>query len=164
MYNVNYPLIKVLDLSRGVSGLQSLVLTELDRGPMSFRDVADLRFRMRAKAGDKGEPDAVSVAMRAVFGRGSVKDERGFASVYRMMRSLVKRSLVAELLGRRPRFWLKVAWEGDEPRIIDPEGRLLFMGYLRKPARLKIGEAYYELYPPRIENKTHRRLRKPRKA
>ncbi len=121
---------------------------------MSFRDVADLRFKVRAKAGEKGKPDAVSIAMRAVFGKGPVSDERGFASVYRMMRSLVKRSQVAELLGRRPKVWFKVAWERNNPRIIDPEGRLFFMGYVRKPARLRIGETLYELYPPRTENKT----------
>ena len=131
---------------------------------MSFGDVADLRFRVRAKAGAMGKPDAVSVAIRAVVGRGPVKEERGFASVYRMMHSLVKRGLVAELLGRRPRVWFKVAWAGDDPRIIDPEGRLLFMGYVRKPARLRIRGALYELYPPRPEKKTRHKLRKPRKG
>jgi hypothetical protein len=154
----------VLVLSRGVSGLQRLVLVALEGGPMSFRDVAELRFRVRAKTGGVGKPDAVRTAMRAVFGRGPVKEEQGFASIYRMMRSLVKRSLVAELLGRRPRFWFKVAWEGDEPRIIDPQGRLLFMGYVRKPARLRIGGALYELYPPRPENKIHHKPRKPRRG
>ena len=121
---------------------------------MSFRDVADLRFRVRAKAGGGGKPDAVKMAMRTMLGRGAVNEERGFASVYRMMRSLVKRNMVAQLLGRRPRVWIKVAWEGDEPRIVDPEGKLLFMGYVRKPARLKIGEALYELHPPRPKRKT----------
>jgi len=130
---------------------------------MSFRDVADLRFRVRAKAEGVSKPDDVSMAMRAVFGRGPVKEERGFASVYRMMRSLVRRGLVAELLERRPRVWFKVTWLGNEPRIIDPEGRLLFMGYMRKPALLRIGEALYELYPPRPENKTRHRPPKPHK-
>ena len=163
---MNYALsfLLVLGLSRGVSSLQRSVLAAMDRGPMSFREVADLRFRVRAKAGEVGKSDAVSVAMRAVFGRGPVKEERGLASVYRMMRSLVKRSLVAELLGRRPRVWFKVAWAGNEPRIIDPEGRLLFMGYVRKPARLRIGGALYELYPPRPENKTRHKPRKPLKG
>jgi hypothetical protein len=127
---------------------------------MSFRDVADLRFRVRVKAGGGKKPDTIRMAMRTAFGKGRVSEERGFASIYRMMRSLVKRGMVAQLLGRRPRVWIKVAWEEDEPRIVDPEGRLLFMGYVRKPARLLIGEALFELRPPRPRKKRKQRRSK----
>jgi hypothetical protein len=109
--------------------------------------VADLRFKEYAKREGR-KPDALAMAFRSR--RDPVKFERNFAAVYRMMRSLVHCSLVAELQGKRPKFWFKVTWEGDKlVGGVDPDGKLFSLGYLEKSAHVKIGNAVYEIPPPR---------------
>lgn len=97
-------------MSKGLSIYQKAVVELMkEKGALNILDVSAFVVALRSKLRDKEDI--------GFWRYGSVEeiDEAFVSRIYRMMRSLEKRGLVARLLHRRPAVWYYVEWEGGKP-------------------------------------------------
>lgn len=100
-------------ISRGLSVYQQAILQRLrKRGSINIVEVCNIVLTVRAlKKNPSFKPNILSQI-------GSVEELSSYAQgMYRMMRSLEKRGLVAKLLHRRPAVWYDVSWHNGMPKL-----------------------------------------------
>ena len=100
-------------MSKGLSRYQKAILQRIrERGSINIVEVCNLVLTARALKKDPSfRPSTLSQI-------GSVEELGSYAQrMYRMMRSLEKRGLVARLLHRRPAVWYDVSWHNGTPRL-----------------------------------------------
>jgi hypothetical protein len=110
-------------MSRGISEAQKAILQKIEEnGSLNIIEACALVNYLRAK---KKDP---SISPNYVWLWPSEPGElteyqRNVQSIYRMMRSLENRGLVARLLHRRPAVWWGVSWkkEGKPQLILNPK-------------------------------------------
>jgi hypothetical protein len=100
-------------MSKGLSRYQKAILQRIrERGSINIVEVCNLVLTARALKKDPSfRPSTLSQI-------GSVEELGSYAQrMYRMMRSLEKRGLVARLLHRRPAVWYDVSWHNGTPKL-----------------------------------------------
>ncbi len=100
-------------MSKGLSRYQKAILQRIrERGSINIVEVCNLVLTARALKKDPSfRPSTLSHI-------GSVEELGSYAQrMYRMMRSLEKRGLVARLLHRRPAVWYDVSWHNGTPKL-----------------------------------------------
>ncbi len=134
----------VTPMSRGLSQLQQAVLKELDQRPLNFFDIANIHWKRSMN--DRSDAEALAALREGLLER--VDIHRNYSAIYRMMRSLVRRGLVGQILGVRPRLWVKVHYDKDTNAhdIMTPGGmRLAMLRMLQNELRLRVGNQLYTL-------------------
>jgi hypothetical protein len=100
-------------MSKGLSIYQQAVLQRLkEKGSMNILEVCTLIIRVHGKKKDPSFKPDIWTRIESLEELGN--DTHG---MYRMMRSLEKRGLIARLLHRRPAVWYKVSWHDGRPRL-----------------------------------------------
>jgi hypothetical protein len=99
--------------SKGLSIYQQAILQRLrERGSINIVEVCNLVLTVRGLKADPSFKPSIWSQIESLEELGS--DAQG---MYRMMRSLEKRGLVARLLHRRPAVWLDFSWHGEAPKL-----------------------------------------------
>jgi hypothetical protein len=99
--------------SKGLSIYQQAILQRLrERGSINIVEVCNLVLTVRGLKADPSFKPSIWSQIESLEELGS--DAQG---MYRMMRSLEKRGLVARLLHRRPAVWLDFSWHGETPKL-----------------------------------------------
>ena len=122
-------------MGRGLSKYQRAILKRLEeRGSLDIRDVDDIVWSVRLK----GDPQFELLrAIRAGTRDAEVKSILNYASLYRMMRSLVRRGLAGRVLHVRPTLWVHLEGGGPSARAIRSRAKIL--GLIRR------GELFVEI-------------------
>ena len=121
--------------SKGLSIFQQAILQRIrERGSINILEVCNLVLTVRALKEDPSFKPSIWSQIESLEELGS--DAQG---MYRMMRSLEKRGLVARLLHRRPAVWYDFSWHGETPKleqreygwydynyVMDRDGQVLF--------------------------------------
>jgi hypothetical protein len=121
--------------SKGLSIYQLAILKKVrERGSINIVEVCNLVLTIRALKEDPSFKPSIWSRIESLEELGS--DAQG---MYRMMRSLEKRGLVARLLHRRPAVWYDFSWHGETPKleqreygwydynyVMDRDGQVLF--------------------------------------
>jgi hypothetical protein len=121
--------------SKGLSIYQIAILKRVrERGSIDIVEVCNLVLTIRALKKDPSFKPSIWSKIDSLEELGS--DAQG---MYRMMRSLEKRGLVARLLHRRPAVWYDFSWHGETPKleqreygwydynyVMDRDGQVLF--------------------------------------
>lgn len=122
-------------MSKGLSIFQQAILQRVrKRGSINIVEVCNLVLTVRALKEDPSFKPSILSQIGSLEELGS--DAQG---MYRMMRSLEKRGLVARLLHRRPAVWYDVSWHDGRPKleqrsdgwydynyVMDRDGQVLF--------------------------------------
>ncbi len=122
-------------MSKGLSIFQQAILQRIrKRGSINIVEVCNLVLTVRALKEDPSFKPSILSQIGSLEELGS--DAQG---MYRMMRSLEKRGLVARLLHRRPAVWYDVSWHDGRPKleqrsdgwydynyVMDRDGQVLF--------------------------------------
>lgn len=122
-------------MSKGLSIYQLAILQRVrERGSINIVEVCNLVLTVRALKEDPSFKPSILSQIGSLEELGS--DAQG---MYRMMRSLEKRGLVARLLHRRPAVWYDVSWHDGRPKleqrsdgwydynyVMDRDGQVLF--------------------------------------
>jgi hypothetical protein len=100
-------------MSKGLSFYQQAILLKIrERGSLNIVEVCNLVLTIRAL---KKDPSFKPSILSRVD---SLEDlDNNAQGMYRMMRSLEKRGLVARLLHRRPAVWIHVSWHDGTPKL-----------------------------------------------
>jgi hypothetical protein len=100
-------------MSKGLSVYQQIVLQWLkERGPINILEVCTLVIRTRATKKDPSFKPSFWNRIESLE-----ELDNNAQGMYRMMRSLEKRGLVARLLHRRPAVWYYVSWHDGRPKL-----------------------------------------------
>jgi hypothetical protein len=122
-------------MSKGLSIFQQAILRRVrERGSINILEVCNLVLTVRGLKEDPSFKPSIWSQIESLEELGS--DAQG---MYRMMRSLEKRGLVARLLHRRPAVWYDFSWHGETPKleqreygwydynyVMDRDGQVLF--------------------------------------
>jgi hypothetical protein len=122
-------------MSKGLSIYQQAILQRITkRGSINIVEVCNLVLTVRGLKKDPSFKPSIWSQIDSLEELGS--DAQG---MYRMMRSLEKRGLVARLLHRRPAVWYDVSWHDGRPNleqrsdgwydfnhVMDRDGQVLF--------------------------------------
>lgn len=122
-------------MSKGLSIYQLAILQRVrERGSINIVEVCNLVLTVRVLKKDPSFKPSILSQIGSVEELGS--DAQG---MYRMMRSLEKRGLIARLLHRRPAVWYHVSWHDGTPKlepgsyglydlnhVMDRDGQVLF--------------------------------------
>jgi hypothetical protein len=81
-------------------------------GSMNILEVCNLVFEVQAR---KKDPSFKPTMLSRIYSLEEI--DNNTQGMYRMMRSLEKRGLVARLLHRRPTIWYNVSWQDEKPRL-----------------------------------------------
>lgn len=100
-------------MSKGLSIYQQAILRRIsERGSINIVEVCDLVLNIRAL---KKDPSFKPSILSRVD---SLEDlDNNAQGMYRMMRPLEKRGLIARLLHRRPAVWICVSWHDGTPKL-----------------------------------------------
>jgi hypothetical protein len=99
--------------SKGLSIYQQAILQRVrERGSINIVEVCNLVLTVRGLKEDPSLTPSIWSQVESLEELGS--DAQG---MYRMMRSLEKRGLVARLLHRRPAVWYHVSWHDGMPKL-----------------------------------------------
>lgn len=100
-------------MSKGLSIYQKAVLQRArERGSINILEVCNLVF------GAQGIRKDLSFKPTILSRIGSLEEiDNNTQGMYRMMRSLEKRGLVARLLHRRPTVWFNILWQDEKPKL-----------------------------------------------
>jgi hypothetical protein len=100
-------------MSKGLSVYQQAILQRVrERGSINIVEVCNLVLTVRGLKEDPSFKPSIWSQVESLEHLGS--DAQG---MYRMMRSLEKRGLVARLLHRRPAVWYDFSWHGETPKL-----------------------------------------------
>jgi hypothetical protein len=100
-------------MSKGLSIYQEAVLQWIkERGSMNILEVCTLVLRVRAMKKDPSFKPNIWNRIESLE-----ELDNNAQEMYRMMRSLEKRGLVARLLHRRPAVWYNVSWHDGRPKL-----------------------------------------------
>jgi hypothetical protein len=100
-------------MSKGLSIYQQAILQRITkRGSINIVEVCNLVLTVRGMKKDPSFKPSIWSQIGSLEELGS--DAQG---MYRMMRSLEKRGLVARLLHRRPAVWYHISWHDGRPRL-----------------------------------------------
>ena len=100
-------------MSKGLSIYQQAALQRVrERGSINIVEVCNLVLTVRGLKEDPSFKPSILSKIESIEELGS--DAQG---MYRMMRSLEKRGLVARLLHRRPAVWYHVSWHDGTPKL-----------------------------------------------
>ena len=100
-------------MSKGLSIYQKTVLQRVrERGSINILEVCNLVFKIQAT---KKDPSSKPTILSGISSLEEI--DNNTQGMYRMMRSLEKRGLVARLLHRRPTIWYNVSWQDEKPRL-----------------------------------------------
>lgn len=100
-------------MSKGLSIYQLAILQRVrERGSINIVEVCNLVLTVRALKKDPSFKPSILSQIGSVEELGS--DAQG---MYRMMRSLEKRGLIARLIHRRPAVWYDVSWHDGTPKL-----------------------------------------------
>ncbi len=122
-------------MSKGLSIYQQAILERIrKRGSMNIVEVCNLVLTVRALKEDPSFKPSIFSQIESIEELGSDAQ-----AMYRMMRPLVKRGLIARLLHRRPAVWYDVSWHSGTPKleqredgwydynyVMDRDGQVLF--------------------------------------
>ena|SRR3972149_9879111 len=104
-------------MSRGLSSSQKVIMEKIQKvGHLNIYDVIDL------VRNSKLDRDAIRSNLSS-----GIRDLVNISSLYRLMKSLVRRGLVAALRYVRPVVWYYVEWENGQPQINYEIGRAATM-------------------------------------
>ena len=99
--------------SEGLSIYQLAILRKVrERGSINIVEVCNLVLTIRGLKEDPSFKPSIWSQIGSLEELGS--DAQG---MYRMMRPLVKRGLIARLLHRRPAVWYDVSWHDERPKL-----------------------------------------------
>jgi hypothetical protein len=99
--------------SKGLGIYQLAILRRVrERGSINIVEVCNLVLTVRGLKEDPSFKPSIWSQIDSLEELGS--DAQG---MYRMMRSLEKRGLVARLLHRRPAVWYDVSWQDERPKL-----------------------------------------------
>jgi hypothetical protein len=100
-------------MSKGLSIYQQAILQRVrERGSINIVEVCNLVLTVRALKKDPSFKPSIWSQI------GSLEElDNNAQGMYRMMRSLEKRGLVARLLHRRPAVWYQVSWHDGKPKL-----------------------------------------------
>ncbi len=108
-------------MSKGLSIYQQAILRRVrERGSINIVEVCNLVLTLRRLKEDPSFKPSILSKIDSLEELGS--DAQG---MYRMMRSLEKRGLVARLLHRRPTVWYNVSWQDEKPKL-EPGSRGMY--------------------------------------
>lgn len=100
-------------MSKGLSIYQKAVLQRVrERGSINILEVYNLVFEVQAT---KKDPSFKPTILSRIYSLEEI--DNNTQGMYRMMRSLEKRGLVARLLHRRPTIWYNVSWRDEKPKL-----------------------------------------------
>jgi len=100
-------------MSKGLSIYQKAVLQWVrERGSINILEVCNLVFEVQAT---KMDPPFKPNILSRIYSLEEI--DNNTQGMYRMMRSLEKRGLVARLLHRRPTIWYNVCWQDEKPKL-----------------------------------------------
>ena len=100
-------------MSKGLSIYQKAVLQRVrERGSINILEVCNLVFEVQAT---KKDPSFKPTNLSRIYSLEEI--DNNTQGMYRMMRSLEKRGLVARLLHRRPTIWYNVSWQDEKPKL-----------------------------------------------
>jgi hypothetical protein len=100
-------------MSKGLSIYQQAVLQRLkEKRSMNILEVCNLVLTVRAMKKDPSFKPTIWTRIDSLE-----ELDNNAQGMYRMMRSLEKRGLVARLLHRRPAVWYNVSWHDGRPRL-----------------------------------------------
>lgn len=100
-------------MSKGLSVYQKAILQKVsERGSINILEVCNLVLDVRDK---KKDPSFKPTILSQVYSLEEL--DNNVQGMYRMMRSLEKRGLVARLLHRRPAVWYHVSWHEGRPNL-----------------------------------------------
>jgi len=100
-------------MSKGLSIYQQAILQRVrERGSINIVEACNLVLTVRALKKDPSFKPSIWSQIGFLEELGS--DAQG---MYRMMRSLEKRGLVARLLHRRPSVWYYISWHDGRPKL-----------------------------------------------
>jgi len=98
---------------KGLSIYQLAILRKVrERGSINIVEVCNLVLTIRGLKEDPSFKPSIWSQIGSLEELGS--DAQG---MYRMMRPLVKRGLIARLLHRRPAVWYDVSWHDERPKL-----------------------------------------------
>jgi hypothetical protein len=100
-------------MSKGLSIYQKAILQRVrERGSINILEVCNLVFDVQDIRKD---PSFKPTILSRI---GSLEEiDNNTQGMYRMMRSLEKRGLVARLLHRRPTIWYNLSWQNEMPKL-----------------------------------------------
>jgi hypothetical protein len=100
-------------MSKGLSVYQQAILQRVrERGSINIVEVCNLVLTVRGLKEDPSFKPSIWSQVESLEYLGSYAQ-----GMYRMMRSLEKRGLVARLLHRRPAVWYDFSWHGETPKL-----------------------------------------------
>ncbi len=108
-------------MSKGLSIYQQAILERIrERGSINILEVCNLFLNLRDK---KKDPSFEPTILSRIESLEEI--DNNTQGMYRMMRSLEKRGLVARLLHRRPTVWYNVSWQDEKPKL-EPGSRGMY--------------------------------------
>ena len=100
-------------MSKGLSIYQKAVLQRVrEKGSISILEVCNIVLEVQAT---KKNPSFNPTILSRIHSLEEI--DHNTQGMYRMMRSLEKRGLVARLLHRRPTVWFNVSWQDEKPKL-----------------------------------------------
>ena len=100
-------------MSKGLSIYQQAILQRIrERGSLNILEVCTLVIRIHAMKRDPSFKPSIWNRVDSLE-----ELDNNAQGMYRMMRSLEKRGLVARLLHRRPAVWYQISWHDGRPRL-----------------------------------------------
>jgi len=116
-----------------------------EKGCVGVFDVEEALWREKIAPRLPEKQRPLVYALRQAL-KGEVKTIKNFTGIYRLMRSLERRGLVATLLHSRPREWHYVDWRNGAPHIDQTKGRIMIKFLVRKkPAKLRFRSETWEI-------------------
>jgi hypothetical protein len=105
-------------MSKGLSIYQQAILEKVrERGSINILEVCNLVFEIQ---GTKKNSSFKPTILSRIYSLEEI--DNNTQGMYRMMRSLEKRGLVARLLHRRPTVWYNVSWQNETPKLEPEQG------------------------------------------
>src|SRR5215510_4665315 len=100
-------------MSKGLSVYQQAILLKIrEKGALNIVEICNIVLTVRAL---KKDPSFKPSILSRID---SLEELDNYAQgMYRMMRSLERRGLVARLLRRRPAVWFHVSWHNGVPKL-----------------------------------------------
>lgn len=122
-------------MSKGLSTYQKAILERIrERGSLNILEVCSLVFEVQAI---KKDPTFKPTILSRVESLEEI--DNNTQGMYRMMRSLEKRGLVARLLHRRPTIWYNVSWRNEMPELdLRPYGMYDFNHVIYRDGQVSI--------------------------
>ncbi|MDQ4100856.1 MAG: hypothetical protein M3115_01535 [Thermoproteota archaeon] len=108
-------------MGKGLSIYQKAILERIrEKGSMNILEVCNLVFDVQGIKKDSSFKPTILSRIHSLE-----EIDNNTQGMYRMMKSLEKRGLVARLLHRRPTVWYNVSWKNETPNL-EPEPRGLY--------------------------------------